>query len=453
MGSNILVRVGAVALAVVVALVAAVRCGGGPDVRTARSAPADEALTGEMARLTGVEADTKDDEVRTLVITVQELRREVEGLQERNEAVLARNRELAAMEDRVRAEMRREREQQRRTVDDRVRTQLEAQRGEFARARGVVENLVSRVASEQPAARASGDYVWGAGGYGSPESTVAEYVSGQRSVVGAKGGEENPECPDGECTEKVYTVPRNSVLTGASAVTGLIGRVPNGTTVSDPYPFKIILGARNLVANGWEIPDVQHAVVSGRAHGDWTLSCVRGGVDSMTFVFADGRVRTLPDPGTPERVREDGKDWAWLSDGSGHPCVPGRRVTNARRYLLQMMGAETLGALGAAFAEAQTVRAQWRGPQGTASSAEVRPGQETDYAAGRAAVEVVREFTGYMRERLDREVDVVYVAPGTKVSVHLETELHVDYRFDGRRVRYAAAARFGAGPAVAADLD
>ena len=452
MGSNILVRVAAAALAVVVVLVVAVRCGGGADVRTARSAPADEALTEEMARLTGVEADTKDDEVRTLVITVQELRRQVEDLQERNEAVLARNRELAAMEDRVRADMRRERSEQRRAVDDRVRSQLEAQRGEFARARGVVEDLVSRARSEGPSAPTSGDYVWGAGGYGSPDSAVAEYIAGQRSVVGAKG-EENPECPDGECTEKVYTVPRNAVLTGASAVTGLIGRVPNGTTVSDPYPFKIVLGARNLVANGWEIPDVAHAVVSGRAHGDWTLSCVRGGVDSITFVFADGRVRTLPAPGTPDSPRGDGQDWAWLSDAGGHPCVPGRRVTNARRYLLQMMGAETVGALGAAFAEARTVRQLSRGPQGATATVEVRPGEEADYAAGRAAVEVVREFTRYMRERLDREVDVVYVAPGTAVSVHLETELHIDYRFDGRRVRYAAAARFGAAPAVPADLD
>ena len=452
MGSNILVRVGAAALAVVVVLVVAVRCGGGADVRTSRSAPADEALTEEMARLTGVEADTKDDEVRTLVITVQELRRQVEDLQERNEAVLARNQELAAMEDRVRADMRRERTEQRRAVDDRVRSQLEAQRGEFVRARGVVEDLVSRARSEGPSARTSGDYVWGAGGYGSPESPVAEYIAGQRSVVGAKR-EENPECPDGQCTEKVYTVPRNAVLTGASAVTGLIGRVPNGTTVSDPYPFKIVLGARNLVANGWEIPDVAHAVVSGRAHGDWTLSCVRGGVDSITFVFADGRVRTLPAPGTPDSLRGDGQDWAWLSDASGHPCVPGRRVTNARRYLLQMMGAETLGALGAAFAEARTVRQLSRGPQGATATVEVRPGEEADYAAGRAAVEVVREFTRYMRGRLDREVDVVYVAPGTEVSVHLETELHIDYRFDGRRVRYAAAARFGAAPAVPADLD
>ena len=62
------------------------------------------------------------------------------------------------------------------------------------------------------------------------------------------------------------------------------------------------------------------------------------------------------------------------------------------------------------------------------------------------------EFTRYLRERLDREVDVVYVAPGTGVSVHLETELRIDYRYDARKVRYAAADRFG-GAAPVGDLD
>ena len=453
MGSNILVRIGAVVLAVVVVLLVAVRCGGGADVRTGRSAPADDALTSEMREMTGIEADTNEDEVRTLVIQVQQLQRRVEDLQGENERVLARNRELSGMETRLRSEVREESAAQRDAVTREVRSQLEEQRGEFVRARSAVQDMIGRIPGGASAARTSGAYVWSGDGFGAPGGVVEEYVMGQRSVVGARGGEENPECPDGECLEKVYTVPRNSVLTGASAVTGLIGRVPNGETVSDPYPFKIVLAARNLIANGWEIPEVQHAVVSGLAHGDWTLSCVRGGVESMTFVFNDGRVTTLPRPGTPDAMRESNTAWAWLSDDTGHPCVPGRRVTNARRYLLQMMGAETVGALGAAYAEAQTVRQRSRGPQGTTTTVEVVPGQEADYAAGRAAVQVVGEFTRYMRGRLDREVDVVYVAPGTRVSIHLETELQVDYRYDGRRVRYAAAARFGPSPGIPADLD
>ncbi|EON5214738.1 TPA: TIGR03752 family integrating conjugative element protein, partial [Escherichia coli] len=95
-------------------------------------------------------------------------------------------------------------------------------------------------------------------------------------------------------TRAVYTLPENSTLAGSRAMTALLGRVPVNGTVTDPYPFKILVGKDNLTANGIELPDVEGAVVSGTASGDWTLSCVRGQVNSITFVFADGTVRTLP---------------------------------------------------------------------------------------------------------------------------------------------------------------
>lgn len=60
-------------------------------------------------------------------------------------------------------------------------------------------------------------------------------------------------------------------------MTALLGRVPVNGTVTDPYPFKVLIGKDNLTANGIELPDVEGAVVSGTASGDWTLSCVRGG--------------------------------------------------------------------------------------------------------------------------------------------------------------------------------
>lgn len=57
-----------------------------------------------------------------------------------------------------------------------------------------------------------------------------------------------------------------------------------------------MIGRDNLTANGIELPDVEGAIVSGTASGDWTLSCVRGDVKSITFVFSDGTVRTVPSP-------------------------------------------------------------------------------------------------------------------------------------------------------------
>jgi len=44
--------------------------------------------------------------------------------------------------------------------------------------------------------------------------------------------------------------------------------VPIDGTVNDPYPFKVLVGADNLTANGIDIPDVAGAVFSGTASGD-----------------------------------------------------------------------------------------------------------------------------------------------------------------------------------------
>ncbi len=454
MNANLLVRIGAGALLAAVLLVVVVRCGAGGPGRADRAPPPAEGLSAESARLAGVEGDTAEDTLRTLVAEVRRFQEELSELKTENERVLARNRELAGMETRILKAVDRTAETRGRTVDERVREQLSRQRDEFARARTAVESLVDRVpASARSPADPGGEYIWTAGGFGTPpgEGRLERLMTAEQNLIVPKDGKDKG-CPEDErCPEQVYTVPRNAVLTGATVLSGLIGRVPNGGAVLDPYPFKLMVGPRNLIANGWEIPELRHAVVSGVALGDWTLSCVRGAVTSMTFVFADGRIVTLPKPGTPDAVADGAEEWAWLSDEVGHPCVPGERVTNARRYLLQMMGAETIGAVGAAFAEAQTVRYRAVGVQGAGSVAEVKDGAAADYALGRAATSVMGEFTRYMRERLDREVDVVYVAPGTGVSVHLETELRIDYRYDARKVRYAAAERFGGAPA--GDLD
>ncbi len=50
--------------------------------------------------------------------------------------------------------------------------------------------------------------------------------------------------------------------------------VPIDGKVTDPYPFKVLIGKDNLTANGIQLPDVEGAIVSGTATGDWTLSCV-----------------------------------------------------------------------------------------------------------------------------------------------------------------------------------
>src|SRR5699024_3007532 len=101
-------------------------------------------------------------------------------------------------------------------------------------------------------------------------------------------------------------------------------------------------------ANGIELPAVEGAIISGTASGDWTLSCVRGTLHSMTFVFSDGTVRTVPASSKDSTSSSSSKQIGWLSDDRGLPCIPGTRKTNAGKYL----GSQFLLSAGSAAADA-----------------------------------------------------------------------------------------------------
>ncbi|MBD2816859.1 TIGR03752 family integrating conjugative element protein, partial [Xenorhabdus sp. Flor] len=62
-----------------------------------------------------------------------------------------------------------------------------------------------------------------------------------------------------------------------------------------------------------------------------TLSCVRGQVNSITVIFQDGTVRTLP--GAGQNTHGSANGIGWLSDENGIPCISGERKSNAATYL------------------------------------------------------------------------------------------------------------------------
>ncbi len=132
----------------------------------------------------------------------------------------------------------------------------------------------------------------------------------------------------------VYTVPRNATLIGSTALTALVGRIPVQGQVRDPMPFKVITGADNLAANGLRVLGVQGMVWSGTAIGDWTLSCVTGRLDSVTFVFDDGTIQTISSDDRNSRSGND-EPLGWISDDQGIPCVSGERKRPPRAGVLQ----------------------------------------------------------------------------------------------------------------------
>jgi integrating conjugative element protein (TIGR03752 family) len=238
--------------------------------------------------------------------------------------------------------------------------------------------------------------------------------------------------------DPVFTLPENSTLVGSRAMTALLGRVPIDGKVTDPYPFKVMIGKDNLTANGIELPDVQGAIISGTATGDWTLSCVRGSLTSITFVFTDGTVRTLPSPDGQQQGGSQGNQGnqngsiGWLSDDNGIPCISGDRKSNASTYLPTIGLLAAASAAGEAFSQNQNT-SQTNAMGGVTSTLTGDAGQAV---MGKALSGGMRETVDWVKARYGQTFDAVYVPPGQKVAVHITRQLAIDYAEKGRKVKY-----------------
>ena len=445
MTANLAVKIGIAVLVLVAGALAGTRILRGGEATVVPvgepSSAAADALSPETAAAIGIEADTPADTLRTVLGRFEETSARLGAIEDTNSALRAENEDLRTMRE---------------SIVDEVGASL---RDDLDGLRGDLETLVAaaRVAVEggrggapggpdlgggpgiggtgaggaAPAGRPA-DLVWirPLGDQAAGVAGLAPWTDGGGAFPAEPGGEEGPPPP-----RPVYTVPRNSTLVGARAFTALVGRVPVGeeARVVDPYFFKVLVGRDNLAANGHEMPGLAYAVASGRSIGDWTLGCVSGEVTSMTFVFADGRIATVPPAedvsaggGGGSRVRLGS-----LSDDYGNPCVPGRRVTNAGPYLLQSVGALTLGAAAEGAAAAQTATVAGSGVAGAVT---VVDGDVGGYAAGRGLSGAAEEVARWVARRQAREYDAVYVPPGARVGVHVEEELRIDYDPGGRMV-------------------
>jgi len=225
---------------------------------------------------------------------------------------------------------------------------------------------------------------------------------------------------------------------GSVAMTALIGRVPIDGTVNDPYPFKVLVGADNLTANGIDIPDVAGAVFSGTASGDWTLSCVRGQVRSITFVFHDGTIRTIPEDSGRNNQQNNQDSLGWISDPYGIPCVSGERRSNAQQYLGTHALMTAAGAGVASLITSDNGQMSYVGADGSIGTV----GISGNEAVGRILAGGVRDMADWVNKLYGQAFAAVYVQPGAQVAVHLEKTLAIDYDMVGRKVDYRAGERY-----------
>lgn len=453
--------------------------------RGAKSTPASAAnqLMPEEMKALGITGDTPRDTVATLVAQVKQLRNELQTTINDNKNQKVENERMRAREA---------------AVDQRVQSALDGERsrlqqdreqvaGDRQQTQGMLQDLQRRLDGLSGKGRAQADLPVGLG----LEDGDGKVFSGSKGSVGSPGtrwiepddakptGKNGSTVPlnfptsfgpaqktlsnsaegvadagsrtVGTSAKPVYTVPSNSTLMGSIAMTALIGRVPIDGTVNDPYPFKVLIGPDNLTANGIEIPDVAGAVVSGTASGDWTLSCVRGQIRSVTFVFNDGTVRTVPEDGN--RNPGGGQSNAngttqgglgWISDPYGIPCVSGERHSNAQQYLGNQALITAAGAGAASLIKSDNgsvaVVANSNGSLGTV-------GISGNEAMGRILAGGVRDMADWVNKLYGQAFAAVYVRPGARVAVHLEQPLLIDYDAKGRRVNHRI------GEAHASDLD
>ncbi|WP_313303882.1 TIGR03752 family integrating conjugative element protein, partial [Stutzerimonas balearica] len=324
-------------------------------------------LTPEEMKALGIAGDTPRDTVATLVAQVKQLRTELQSALGDNKQHKAENERLRARESAI--------DQRIQSALEGERNRLEQERNQVASDRQQTQGLLQDLQRQLDGLSGKGGPSDLPVGLGLEEGDGkrfnrgvggTQWVEPDEAKVDAKNASKEPSLPlsfgpaqkslsaavesvadvgsraVGASTKAVYTVPSNSTLMGSIAMTALIGRVPIDGTVNDPYPFKVLIGPDNLTANGIDIPDVAGAVVSGTASGDWTLSCVRGQIRSVTFVFQDGTIRTVPEDSSKggSSGGNAGHNGAsiqgglgWISDPYGIPCVSGERRSNAQQYL------------------------------------------------------------------------------------------------------------------------
>ncbi len=229
----------------------------------------------------------------------------------------------------------------------------------------------------------------------------------------------------------VYTLPPNTILADSLLVTPIIGRVPDvSKNVSDPYFFKVEIGSNNLAANGHNIPGIAKMIASGYSTGVREQSCVRGYIDSLTFIFVDGRIVTHGK--ASNKGKSNGEALGYLTDKWGKPCIRGEYINNAKDYLMSRGVAAFLEAAAQGLSQSQVDVSE----DGNGNKQAVLNGKMWQFVFGQGVSGSAGEIASYIRDRALNAVDVVYVEQGKNVQIMLDATIPIDYDSKGRKISY-----------------
>lgn len=232
----------------------------------------------------------------------------------------------------------------------------------------------------------------------------------------------------------VYTIENTSTLFSNTTMTALMGVVPNkNNAVKNLMRFKVITGSENIASNGLFLPDVKNIIWTGYAIGNREMECVQATVDTITFTFMDGTIRTVKKKqGSNSGQLSEGL--GYLSDRWGKPCIKGTLISNAAQYLRDRMIAAGAAATASAAAAMQTTTTR----DALGGSSTIVTGSEGDFIAGQTGTATLNELAAYLRDRMDQAVDIVYLDAGKDVVIHVEEQVDIDYDPAGRKLSHIA---------------
>lgn len=243
-----------------------------------------------------------------------------------------------------------------------------------------------------------------------------------------------------------YTIPARGTIFEAVAMTALIGTVPLGGKVNDPFPAKFIVGEENLATNGLRIPGLKGIVFEGIVRGNWNLSCAAVSLTKATYTFTDGRVHHMgyeQEQGgggskagksqSPFAEGEASASIGYVTNPQGIPCIPGKRVTDAHKQMF------TMGLLGAAAshfeAKAAAETTTTDNPLGGGSTSVT--GNKSAFINNQTYSDTISAATDFYSKRMRDSFDAIYVDPAAKVSLNITQDLYIDYHSDARKLAYS----------------
>ncbi|MEX2123879.1 MAG: TIGR03752 family integrating conjugative element protein [Woeseia sp.] len=411
----------------------------------------DRVLLDRVPQVSRPDADTPADTIKTLTANVAAMTSELQSLRQANIKLRTDNESLEqsrkAIDDSVALRIDREfaqRDEERRSADDQALSSMNERIETLADA--LRDSAMNREGSDMPVGLGWDPFVAGTElKWIDPLDVTTDNLRDElltprrpgpsNAWTPAAGPADDPHAENAVAAtpRPVYTVPRNATLMGSTAMTALLGRVPIRGEVRDPMPFKVITGRDNLAANGLTVPGVEGMIWSGTAIGDWTLSCVTGRLESVTFVFDDGSIRTLSTDDREERSGERNRPLGWISDARGIPCVSGERKSNAAAFLSQRIGAKAIEAAADAAAASQTTTVL-RDSGGISNTVS---GDTGAYVLGNTVAEGGNEIAEWLLERQAQNFDAVFVPAGAELAIHVDRQLTIDLDPHGRRLNHA----------------